>query len=123
MDNEERKQILAALAETFGEAKDVTPAEAQPLHVLLPNLRVQPPWGPSPTRGLVKFEGWPNQRPQFWIDMAVVNPQGTPPRSNTPQLILGETWRQFSFSFPWPVEPVTAIHAVLKWLTRFREAS
>ncbi len=123
MDAETRKQIVAELAETFGGAKDVTPEDGQPLHVLLPSLGIPSPWKPSPARGIAKFEGWPDQRPLFWIDMSVVNAAGQPPRSNNPQLVLGETWRQFSFNFSWPIDPLTAKHALLKWLTRFREAS
>ncbi len=123
MDADQRKQIVAELAEAFGDAKDVTPEYGQPLHVLLPSLRIPPHWRPSPAKGIAKFEGWPDQRPLFWIEMSVVNRDGQAPRSNNPQLVLGETWRQFSFNFSWPIEPLTPKHAVLKWLTRFREAS
>lgn len=123
MDAETRKAIVAELADAFGDAKDATPEDGQPLHVLLPTLGIPSPWKPNPARGIVKFENWPEQKPLFWIDMAVVNGEGQPPRSNNPQLVLGETWRQFSFNLPWPIDPPTATHAVLKWLTRFREAT
>lgn len=123
MSPDDRSRILAELAEAFGEAKEVTPEEEQPLHVLLPRLQLPSLWRPSPTRALVKFENWPNQRPLFWIDMNVANGGGQPPRSSSAQLVLGDTWRQFSFNFSWPVEPPTPMHAVLKWLTRFREAT
>jgi hypothetical protein len=123
MDAADRSRIVEALTEAFGDARDVTPNDDQPLHVLLSSLSLPPPWRPNPTRGLVKFEKWPSQRPGFWIEMAVVNRESQPPRSSSAQLVLGETWRQFSFSFVWPVEPPTPEHAVLKWLTRFREAT
>lgn len=123
MNAELRKQIVNDLSEAFGGAKDVTPGDGQPLHVLLHALRVPPPWKPSTTRGLLKFEGWPSTRPQFWIDIAVVNANGEAPRSNSSQLVLGESWRQFSFNFTWPTDPPTATHAVLRWLTRFRETT
>jgi hypothetical protein len=121
MDEDGRRAIIAELSAGFGAAKDVTPASGQPLHALLPSLKILAPWRPSPTRGLVLFEGWPGQRPLFWIDLAVVNSEGHPPRSNGEQLVLGEAWRSFSFSFPWPVEPTTPTRAVQAWLNRFRE--
>jgi len=123
MDADARKQIVSELAEAFGEARDVTPDSGQPLHVLLSDLKLPSPWKPSPTRGLAKFENWPRQRPLFWVDLALVNGDSQPPRSNSEQLVLGETWRQFSFSFAWPIDPLTPMHAVLKWLTRFREST
>lgn len=123
MDAEARKQVVSELAEGFGEARDVTPDPGQPLYVLLSDLRLPSPWKPHSTRALVKFENWPSQRPLFWVDMALVNGDGQPPRSNSAQLALGETWRQFSFNFAWPVDPLTPMHAVLKWLTRFRETT
>ena len=123
MDDQTRDQILAELREGFGDVKDVTPEIGQPLHVLLENLRLPAPWRPNPTRALAKFETWPEQRPLLWVDMALVNGSGEPPRSNNAQLVLGETWRQFSFNFAWPIAPLRATHAILKWLTRFREAT
>jgi hypothetical protein len=123
MDTEESKQILSELTEAFGDARDVTPDIGQPLHVMLSSLMLPAPWKPKPTKALIKFENWPNQRPLFWVDLALANSDGQPPRSNSAQLVLGETWRQFSFNFAWPIDPLTPMHAVLKWLTRFREAT
>jgi hypothetical protein len=123
MDVTSREQIVAALADAFGEARDVTPDAQQPLHVLLSSIRLPAPWKPNPTRALIKFENWPSQRPLFWVDIELVNGGDQPPRSNSAQLVLGDTWRQFSFNFPWPIDPLTATHAVLKWLTRFREGT
>lgn len=73
MDSETRKVIVAELAAAFGEAEDVTPAEDQPLHVLLPSLPILAPWQPTRARGLARFAGWPDQRPDFWIDIKVHN--------------------------------------------------
>jgi hypothetical protein len=121
VDDDARQAVVEELAGAFGDARDVSPAPDQPLHVLLPALVIPKPWCPSLTRGLVRFAGWPEARPDFWIDLQVVNADGEPPRSNSEELVLGETWRRFSFGFPWPTEPTTAVRAVQLWLTRFRE--
>lgn len=122
MEASERKQIIEELTSAFGEAVDVTPSSGQPLHVLLPKIPLSPPW-PSPTRALVRFVNWPEVRPEFWIDMTVVTSSGAPPRSSSEQLVVGGSWRQFSYAFAWPQSPTTATRAVLLWLNRFREAA
>jgi len=127
MDDVTRKAIVDELGASFGEAVDKTPADGQPAHVLLPVLALLPPWTPSPARALVRFTtDWPNQRPDFVIDLKVADKAGMPPRNNggnpsTETLVLGETWRQFSFQFPWPQHPRTATRAVQLWLNRFRD--
>lgn len=126
MHAEQRQAIVANLAAAFGAAEDVTPAPDQPLHVLLPRVKLLPPWRPSPSAALLRFEAWPGARPEFWIDIAVVNGAGQPPRSSGPQTVLGRAWRQFSYSFPWPPapgEPCTPARAAEMWLTRFREGT
>lgn len=121
MDAEERKKITDELGAAFGGAEDVTPAEDQPLHVLLPRLRLQPPWK-SPCRALLRFRNWPNERPDFWVDMDVVNGSGEPPRSPREDCVLGESWRGFSFNVPWDGSESPTL-ALQKWLVRFREAT
>jgi hypothetical protein len=121
-----RRALVEELREAFGDAQDVTPADGQPAHVLVPALELGPPWRPSPARALVRFtSGWPNERPEFFIDTSVVDAAGTPPRNNGGNpaaivLVLGANWRQFSFNFTWPRNPQTATHAVQLWLNRFR---
>lgn len=122
MEASERKQIVEELASAFGEAVDVTPSVDQPLHVLLPRVPLSPPW-PSPVRALVRFVNWPEVRPEFWIDINVLTSSGEPPRSSSEQLVVGGSWRQFSYAFTWPQSPATATRAVLLWLNRFREAA
>jgi hypothetical protein len=119
MDDTTRARIVRELRGAFGGAKDVSPDVSQPLHVLLPKLTLQPPWT-SPTRALLRFTSWPSARPEFWVDLAVVNASGTPPRSDRTDLVLGESWRGFSFNVPW-IGTETATEAVQKWLVRFRE--
>lgn len=119
MDADERTRIVDELGAAFGGAEDVSPDETQPLHVLLPNLRLQPPWT-TPTRGLLRFDNWPGARPSFWIDDAVVNDNNEPPRSSSTELVLGHPWRTFSFSVPWNGTE-TSVVALQKWLVRFRE--
>jgi hypothetical protein len=123
VDEDIRRKVTEELRQAFGEAEDVTPAPGQPFHVILPRLELLPPWRPSPTRALLCFANWPSERPQFWIDPAVANAEGHPPRSNSEQLILGDSWRYFSFSFPWPVSPLNPVRAAQAWLNRFREPS
>jgi hypothetical protein len=109
--------VVMALARAFGGAEDVTPAPGQPLHVLLPRLELPPPWSPSPTRALTIWRNWPAERPDFFIDMAVVGEAGEPPRSHNEAYQLGESWRGFSFDFAWHGDdPVLAVQL---WLTRF----
>lgn len=122
MDAAAREAIVTELATAFGEAVDVTPTPDQTLHVLLPKIALLPPW-PSPVRALGRFVNWPDVRPDFWIDMQVVTPQGEPPRSSSEQLVVGGSWRQFSYAFGWPQEPTTPTRAVLLWLNRFRAAA
>ena len=126
MDAGQRKAIVAELAAAFGAAEDVTPAPDQSLHVVLPRAQLPPPWRPSAAAALLRFQAWPGTRPEFWIDMAVVNRNNEPPRSSSPQTILGRTWRQFSYSFAWPPAPghlLTPTRAVEMWLARFREGT
>lgn len=122
-----RQEIIQDLAASFGQVVDKTPAEDQPAHVLLPSLKLPAQWTPSPARALLRFsEGWPNERPDFFIALNVVDAAGTPPRNNggnpaAQVLVLGETWRQFSFAFGWPQAPPTPTHALQLWLNRFRD--
>ena len=122
MTPEEREVIIDELTQSFGEAKDVTPAEGQPLHVLLPAVPVRPPWSPSPTRAVLRFIGWPGARPEFYVDRSLANAAGQPPQNPHDFYLLGETWRGFSFQFPWPAGDGSATQAVLQWLNRFRLA-
>lgn len=121
MDPETRVKIVVELGGAFGGAEDVTADQNQPLHVLLTNLTLLHPWT-SPTRGLVRFTNWPTQKPDFWVDLNVVNTLGNPPRNPRIDLVLGGSWRGFSFDFPW-TGTETATLAVQKWLIRFREDS
>src|SRR5690242_809639 len=93
--------IVDELAASFGAAEDVTPEPGQPLHVLLPSVPILYPWTPQRARALLRFTAWPEERPEFWIDLRVVNANGQPPRSSSEQYMLGEGWRQFSFQVPW----------------------
>lgn len=123
MTPDERQAAVSELTAAFGEAADVSPDPAGTLHVLLSSVDVLPPWQPRPTRALVVFEGWPGVRPQFYVDPALANPEGEPPRSYHDAYLIGEPWRGFSFAYPWPDGGMTATEAVLRWLNRFREAS
>jgi hypothetical protein len=82
MEDAERARIVAALAVAFGRVRDVTPSPNSALHVLLAALKLPPPWRPSPARALVVFEGWPDARPAFYVEEAVVGKDGEPPRSH-----------------------------------------
>jgi hypothetical protein len=109
--------LLGVLALAFGGAEDVTPAPDQPRHILLPELEIPSPWAPSLTRAMTVWRNWPGERPEFFIDTAVVGETNQPPRSNTSSYVLGEPWRSFSFTFPWAGDdPVLAVQL---WLTRF----
>jgi hypothetical protein len=113
----DRETIVAQLSTAFGGATDVTPADGQSLHVLFSTLELPAPWTPSPTRALSIWEGWPNERPRFVVDEHVVGEDGEPPRSSDPVYLIGEPWRQFSFSFDWKGDD--PVHAIQRWLTRF----
>jgi hypothetical protein len=117
MEQAERERIVAKLAAAFGAAADVTPAPGQPLHALLGALELPEPWQPTPTRALTTWAGWPGQRPQFFIDQAVVDESGGRPRSHSLVYQLGETWTQFSFAFAWAGQD--PVRAVQYWMTRF----
>jgi hypothetical protein len=117
MDVAQRTEIVEQLARAFGGAEDVTPGDGQPLHVLLPNLELPDPWQPSPMRALVVFGSWPGERPLFYVAESVVGETGQPPQSNHSAYLLGESWRDFSFAFPWSGnDPVRAIQL---WMNRF----
>jgi len=115
----EREAIVAELAEAFGEAVDVTPADGQPLHVLLPVLPMPVSWSPAPARALLRFSGWPQVRPDFFVEPALHDGSGNAPTNPSDQYILGQTWRTFSFQFPWPAGDGSASQAVMQWLNRF----
>jgi len=113
----EATDLIARIERAFGSARDVTPAPGQPLHVLMEEVVLPDAWSPNPTRALVIWEEWPGSRPRFLIDEQVRGEGGEPPRSNDLIYVLGEGWRQFSFSFPWVGnDPVIAVQ---KWLERF----
>jgi hypothetical protein len=117
MDDEQRAAIVQRLTAVFGEARDVTPAPGQPLHVLLPEIALPEPWTPSPTRALTIWGAWPQGRPDFYIDAGVTGEAGSPPRNPNPVYLLGETWNGFSFAFGWAGDD--PVRAVRTWLTRF----
>jgi len=113
----ERSNLCELLEEAFGSVEDVTPDPSQPIHLLLPRLELPEPWQPSPTRALTIWEDWPGTRPRFLIDEAVVGENDQPPRSNSTVYVAGESWRQFSFAFPWAgSDPVRVVQL---WLERF----
>jgi hypothetical protein len=117
MDAHTRAQIVTALSTAFGDAQDLTPAQEQPLHVVLTRLELPEPWKPSPTRALTIWRNWPSERPEFAIDQGVVGETGEPPIKGSTVLHLGETWRTPSFTFPWKGnDPVIAVQL---WLGRF----
>jgi hypothetical protein len=117
MDALERESVVEQLSRAFGDARDVTPADSQPLHVLLAKLELPEPWRPSPTRALTVWQGWPGERPVFVVDESVVGEGREPPRSNNLVYLLGESWRQFSFSFASSGDD--PVRAVQLWMSRF----
>lgn len=121
MTEEERAAIVTALS-SFGPTIDVSPASDQPLHVVLKSLLLPAPWT-SRTRALLRFAGWPDARPDFFIEPTVVNGAGEPPRSHSDEVVLGTIWRRFSYGFPWDSSSADPVRAVQLWLGRFREAT
>jgi hypothetical protein len=120
--SEERAAIVAALSEAFGSATDVSPNAEQPLHVALSGVDLPAPWK-GDGKGLVRFAGWPGNRPDFFITASVVNGDGQPPRSNSDEIVLGASWRRYSYAFPWDPATADPVRAVQLWLGRFREAT
>lgn len=127
IDAKTRSAIVDELASAFGGAEDVTPGDGQPAHIRMSKLKLLKPWRPNPAVALLRFsQPWPQSRPEFFIDRFVVDSHGVPPRNNggnpsTETLVLGETWRAFSFNFPWPQGNGSATLAVQLWLNRFRD--
>jgi hypothetical protein len=119
---DERMPIVAALAEAFGPVKDVTPDDGQPLHLVFEALALPKPWT-TPARALTRFANWPNDRPEFFVDTSVVNTAAEPPRSSSTVTVLGASWRQFSFTFPWSKEGADPVRAIQLWITRFSETT
>jgi hypothetical protein len=111
----ERERVLTALRASFGEAEEIGGGE--PFRVRLSRLLLPDPWRPQETGAMLVFEGWPQNRPLLYVEEAVVGETGQPPRSNHAVLFDGETWRGFSFAFPWAGnDPVRAVQL---WLSRF----
>lgn len=117
MDQGDRAPLVRALAGAFGGAVDVTPGDSAAAHILLPSIELPEPWTPSPTRALTVFEDWPTTRPLFFVDEQVIGENGQPPRNHHSKYLLGESWRGFSFNFPWTGDD--PVRAVQLWLTRF----
>jgi hypothetical protein len=115
MDQAERKRIITELRGAFGEAEEVGGGE--PLRVRLPRLPLPDPWSPRETAAILTFDDWPQNRPLLYVEESVVGETGQPPRSNHAVLFDGETWRGFSFAFPWSGE--NPVRAVQLWLSRF----
>jgi hypothetical protein len=117
MDAAEREDLVEKLALAFGGALDVTPADGQPPHIILPTLDLPEPWTPSTTRALSIWEDWPADRPQFVVEEDVVGEGGEPPRSNHAIYAVGRSWRGFSFNFSWSGDD--PVRVIQMWLTRF----
>lgn len=117
MDGGDCKTLVQRLAVAFGDAIDVTPADGQAPHILLPTLELPEPWKPSSTRAMTVWENWPETRPQFVIDERVVGEHGEPPRSHHSVYLLGQSWRGFSFNFGWSGDD--PVRAVQLWMARF----
>jgi hypothetical protein len=114
----DREELTSRLAEAFEKAVDVTPVpEGTPPHILLPTVALPPPWQPSPTRVLTVWADWPTTRPALYVDEQVVGEGGEPPRSNSANYLLGQTWRGFSYTFSWVGDD--PVRAVQLWLGRF----
>lgn len=122
MTGQERAAIVVALSAAFGPAIDLSPGDDQPLHVLLKALALPTPWT-SLTRALIRFAGWPEIRPDFFIEASVVNGEGQPPRSHSDEFVLGTNWRRFSYAFAWDPSDPDPVRAVQLWLGRFREST
>lgn len=117
MDAALREAIVAKLGAAFGGARDVTPAEGQPLHVELASLELPSGWTPNPTRALTIWNDWPTSRPAYYVEPSVRGPNGEVRQNPSDSYLLGETWRTFSFSFPWKGDdPVLAVE---RWITLF----
>ena len=116
MEDALRAEIVARLDAAFGGARDVTSAAGQPLHVLLERLELPSGWTPNPTRALTVWDGWPNNRPAFYVEPGINGPNGVP-QNPSDAYILGEQWRTFSFQFPWKGDD--PVRAIQRWLTRF----
>lgn len=117
MDAAQREEIVAKLDRAFGGAEDASPTTTHDLHVLFTALELPPPWSPSPARSLAVFTNWPQQRPLFYVDPAVVGEGGEPPRSNHNAYHLDQAWRGFSWTeLPSHGDPVRAIQL---WINRF----
>jgi hypothetical protein len=117
LDAGDQLALVQRLAVAFGEAVDLTPADGQTPHILLPALELPEPWSPSPSRALTVWAGWPETRPQFVIDESVVGESGEPPRSHHSVYLLGGSWRGFSFNFAWSGDD--PVRAVQLWMQRF----
>lgn len=117
MEAAERAELVAKLQQAFGGATDATPSPSHDLHVLFTNLELPDPWKPSSTRALAIFGNWPEERPLFYVDEAVVGETGQPPESPHSAYHLDESWRGFSWTFAWKGnDPVRAIQL---WINRF----
>jgi hypothetical protein len=117
MDPEARRILVESLTEAFDQALDMTPTATEPAHIVLPKVALPPPWSPRTTRALTIWENWPTSRPLFFIDERVVGETGAPPRSNHSRYALGESWRGFSYTFPWSGDD--PVRVVQLWLGRF----
>jgi hypothetical protein len=117
MDAALRAEIVARLDAAFDGARDATPTEGQPLHVLLEQLALPSGWTPNPTRALTVWDGWSGSRPAFYVEPSIAGPNGYMPQNPSDPYVLGEHWRTFSFTFPWNGDD--PVRAIQRWLTLF----
>jgi hypothetical protein len=117
MTDTELQVMLVVMKTAYG---DLAVAHEPNDVVLMRADQVALPKGCSPTCTPVLLRVQPGQaRPEIFVKPGIVLPNGVVPRSTSTVTVGGETWLQFSYSFPWDASQRTVLQFVETSLRRF----
>jgi hypothetical protein len=112
------QEQVARLKHLYGTVDRLAENSSGPQLLRINEARVPKGCSPSRTRVLLRIA--PGQpRPEIFVQPGIRLPNGKEPRSTSTVLVAGESWLQFSFSFPWDEQQHTLDQFVAASLQRF----
>ncbi len=120
MTDNELKDEADSLRKAFGD----TASAREPNNVVLFRIsQASLPMGCTPGRTPVLIRLQPGQeRPEVFVKPGITLPNGVAPRSTSVVPIGGESWLQFSYTFPWDAKQHSLVQFVGAALLRFAKA-
>ncbi len=115
MEPENLQKEVADLKTAFGDLATTMATNGQQL-LRIEQVSLPAGCNPSSTPVLLVLQ---SGRPQIYVKPGIVLPSGATPRSASVVTIEGESWLQFSFSFPWDESINTLVQLVAGSIQRF----